>query len=155
MDVKDFIKLHGKNGTVRYYNYCEIIITPDGEVYEALPSHQDMMITLIARKFRKTKEQVLNELPLYGINTYLAAKYNLVIVNYEYLCGNRNIIESPKVKHVIDTLKDANMLADNIDNHIAYLTPKDAKIDTVTNRNSQVKFVNAFVNSLSDIFKEN
>ena len=47
------------------------------------------------------------------------------------------------------------MLADNIDNHIAYLTPKDAKIDTVTNRNSQVKFVNAFVNSLSDIFKEN
>lgn len=155
MDVKDYIKLHGPNGTVKYYNYCDVIVTADGEVFEAMPSHQDMMITLVARKYRKTRDQVLNELPLYGINTYLAAKYNFVIVNYEFLCGNRTILENPKVKYVIETLKKEGMLAKDIDNHIAYLTPKDAKIDTVTNRNNQMRFINSFVNSLSDIFKEN
>lgn len=52
MKVDQFISQHN------HYNYCEIIILPDGYIMKAIPSHTEVLIKLWCDKNLKNREEL-------------------------------------------------------------------------------------------------
>lgn len=85
--VDEFIK-KAKRDPMKYYNYCELIITPTGMIYEAIPSHQGLMIHLYCEAYKCTRDEFNKELlssRLVYLNfmSYLMKKLNCVCVWYQ------------------------------------------------------------------------
>lgn len=46
-----------------YVHYLEVIVHPDGVVEYAVPSHQEKLIAIACKMFRKTRKQIGDECP--------------------------------------------------------------------------------------------
>lgn len=46
-----------------YINYLEVVITENGEVLYAIPSHQEALIKLAMNKLQCTRQEVINKCP--------------------------------------------------------------------------------------------
>lgn len=87
VSVNEFIE-KTKQNPMRYYNYCELVITPTGMIYEAIPSHQELMIHLYCKAYKCTrnefnKEFLSSRLVYLNFMSYLMKKLNCVCVWYQ------------------------------------------------------------------------
>lgn len=44
-----------------FYYYCEVVILADGTIEYAVPSHQEKLISIYAKKHNLTREQILKQ----------------------------------------------------------------------------------------------
>ena len=102
-NVENFIKNHN------HICYCEAVIYPDGDVEYCIPSHQEKLIEISG----KSKEELMKEIPnIASIYEWLADKYNIAVLWYDYIVLPRNYSEQ-QIKSIQKLMK-ASILRNNI-----------------------------------------
>ena len=119
MTINDFIKLHGKYSEYRWYNYCEVIITQDGSVFEAVPSHTIWLEQYAQSVLGLTREQLSNEIPVIASPIHwIVERCKVISVWYGLIIAFKDYYKNPYIMDAIYTLKENGLLSPDIDNNI-------------------------------------
>lgn len=91
MTLKAFIS-YVKRNKLKFINYCEILIDERGYIFLVNPSHQKALIRLASIKSKMSQDEICNEVPKEcDPSAYLADKYNIIMVWYNYLIIPLNV----------------------------------------------------------------
>ena len=93
MKIKGFIK-HVKMHRNEFIGYCEILISPEGEIIPAVPSHNEAMITIAQKIFDTDRE---------GIQKMIGVEFmplNYLIDRTGYICIWYDFMTTPL--HITD-----------------------------------------------------
>lgn len=101
------LELHKK----KYPCYLEVVITKEGEIMYAVPSHQEKALNLLCKNLNKTREEVFNMCPkeyYADLLTWICTISGLVFVWYEQVFC---VQPSKKQIEAITTLKESGVYA--------------------------------------------
>lgn len=119
MTINDFIKLHGKDGEYRWYNYCEVIITQDGSVFEAVPSHTIWLEEYAQLALGLTRQQLSDEIPRIASPIHwIVERCKLLSVWYGFIIAFKDYDKNPYIMDTIHILKENELLSPDVDNNI-------------------------------------
>jgi hypothetical protein len=115
-NIHEFVNYHNS----KYIDYCEILISNDGSIQYAIPSHQLKLMELygvprdqLYDNKGKEYNELLNTIPLSANPTYWLGDYmNCTIVWYNMVLFPFNYTKDQI--DVVNILKDNNILSDDI-----------------------------------------
>ena len=110
MKAEEFIKKHGRQGTEPWIHYCEAMVDQNGEVYEAVPSHQEFLIKTAMKKFGLTRRELYEQIPPEYSPLHLLAEL-LGFVPIWYRFGLASPHDEGRTGQTIEALKGAGLLA--------------------------------------------
>lgn len=91
MTLKAFIA-YVKRNKLKFIDYCEILIDDRGHIFIVNPSHQKSLVRLASIKSKMTQDEICKEIPIEcDPGSYLADKYNIIMVWYNRLCVPLNV----------------------------------------------------------------
>lgn len=76
-----------------FINYLEVVILEDGKVEYAVPSHQEKLVSIAAKKLGKTREDIVGMCPkeyYLGYNTWLSKISGAISVWNKFYQGEAN-----------------------------------------------------------------
>lgn len=95
------IEKHAKT----FVNYLEVIITPDGKVHYAVPSHQQYLINMLCKKYYCTNEQLQKLIPqeyYFDVLTWLLNETKCVSVWNTFYRGKPNQAQQKTIDLLIE-----------------------------------------------------
>lgn len=92
LPAKEFMKKWKKE----HINYFEVIILPNGDIVQAVPSHQEFLISYAVEVFNTTREDFLEGIPLryhFDMIEYLTYITDTVSVWRDGYIGNPSLVQ--------------------------------------------------------------
>lgn len=113
MKVEEFIKLHHpENGSESWISYCEAIITKDGEIYEAVPSHERKLIELMAYTLEVDEENIIHCIkPDSSPAHYIISRMKYVSIWYDFGIAYAGYLDNPRIVDVLEKLEKSGLIA--------------------------------------------
>jgi hypothetical protein len=94
-NIYEFIE-YTKQNKNKFYNYCEVVIDPYGNIILAVPSHQETVIRYMMEKENMTREDVMNTIPAsYSPHHLIIDKYQLITVWYHGYTHGTHVNKRP------------------------------------------------------------
>ena len=120
MTVEELIKRHyalndAKPTDMPWIQYCEIIITKDGDIIEATPSHMVALTELYCKEFQVTEDKLREFMISNGICPieFMVERLQCVSLWYYFAIAYPDVVYNEKVMAVLERLFDIEMLSDN------------------------------------------
>ncbi len=113
MNIDEFLKKHHwKYGEERWISYCEIIITEDGEIHEAIPSHERKLSKLCCKKLGVTYDELLSLIkPDMAPVEWMVDRIKAVCLWYDYGIVYDGYADNENITNALARLKAEKMIA--------------------------------------------
>lgn len=124
MTIEEFLNEHSpKSGKDPWYDYCEIIVTKDGDIFEAIPSHAYKLADLYQKKFNVTHDDINELLTKYDLAVldFLVSGTESAAIWYSFGIAYPGYKDNKKVMRILNALNEAELIAP--DTHLHYQEP--------------------------------
>lgn len=93
--------------SLKWINYCEIVIYPDGNIELARPSHTETLFRYYENKYHLSRAEINREIPEWCSPLhYIIEKENLVSVWYEFvICSEAITAEQERTLEILKEYK--------------------------------------------------
>ena len=119
MTGDEFIKKHGMGSKEHWINYCEVVITQCGEIFEAVPSHSEWLYRYAQNSLNCTRNGLYDMIPVWASPLHwIAERFDLLVLWYGYGVGSERIINSKEIKSVLKKLKLEGLVRADIFNNL-------------------------------------
>lgn len=88
-----------------FINYLEVVISEDGTIMYAVPSHQEKLISVACRKLEVTRDELNNLCPkeyYFDFMTWLCKVSGYVSLWNDYMIGSPNDKQKETIQELID-----------------------------------------------------
>lgn len=89
---------------LKYKYYCEVIISPKGNIYYATPSHQQCLLQIACKKYKKSEQEIADMCPPEFHADYLQWLCDItgyICVWYHYITGTPNDKQLERINYLI------------------------------------------------------
>lgn len=119
MLVDDFIAKHNSLGSEPWLGYCEAIITENGHIFEAIPSHQEWMIRYAMKKLGVSRDELNIIIPKYASPVYyIVERFNLISLWYNFAIVPPEYYNNDDMINTLSKLITSDLVDKNILSHI-------------------------------------
>ena len=157
MLINDFIKLHDRNnGSKPWTNYCEAIYI-DGEIFDAVPSHQYFLLNYICKKYNTTFNELNKEIPAYSsVVSYLAEKYKAIVLWYNMAKVYPYAFNNKEISNLFIELIKSGLLSYEVYDNTEYAYDYSNYLFNTGNMNydEYVRFLNTIRYNLKESIKK-
>ena len=97
------MKFSALTHNLKYHYYCEVVISPKGNIYYARPSHNDFLEKVACKKFNITKQELADRCPAeywFNYNKWLCDITGYVCVWYHAINGTPNEAQLEAIKYL-------------------------------------------------------
>ena len=116
MDIDQFITARCQNNIGSLTGHCNAVITPDGNIFDATPSHMEWCIHYISQNIHIPRNKLISL--AYGSDDplmWMVELFHLTCIGDNSILAYSSFLENEMVKNTVHALKENNILNPDCD----------------------------------------
>jgi hypothetical protein len=116
LDIDEFIRIHNpKNGTDKWINYNESIITSNHKIIAARPSHEMCLVMLVMESQNISYKELKRMIPVYASPIhYIVERYHYISIWYDHIVIYPGALLDHDISLMINKMFRNDMLSPNV-----------------------------------------